>query len=252
MVRRQLLLASLIAAFVWVPSAIHAQEQQKGMFRLTRQTTEIVEPAFAEALAEVISKDDQLEWQVFVPESYSPQRPAGLIVYVDPDGSGYMPDAWRQVFADHNMIWVSARRTQRRPSEARQIWEGILGSQAIAQDYEIALQRMYVAGSPGTIGTVLNTLLMANEFSGAIYIRDSLYVPGLEADQLQALQRKYHVFISGTNDENKNKVRSDYGKYQNDGITNVKLIFDTKRIDEMPQPEHMDEAVRFLDSRLSR
>lgn len=250
MAPRRFLLALFIAATTCATLAVHAQEQLTGMFRLTRQTTEIVGPEFAEALDEIVSKDEQLEWQVYVPESYDSQRPAGLFLFVDPDGHGRMPDQWQQVFANHNIIWAGVRRTQRKTTELRRVWQAILGSRAIAQDYAIDLQRMYVGGSLGTVPTAINTMLTANEFSGAIYVRGSFYSSELDPDQLQALQRKYHVFITGTNDEKKGQIRSDYEKYQKDGIANVKLIFEMQRLGAMPSPENMDEAFRFFDSRL--
>jgi predicted peptidase len=252
MAQRRILLALLVASITCANSAVHAQEELTGMFRLTRQTTEVVELEFAEALDEVISKDEQLQWQVYVPESYNPQRPAGLFLFIDPDGHGRMPDQWQQVFTNHNMIWVGVRRTQPKTSEVRRVWQAILGSRAIAQDYAIDLQRMYVGGSLGTVPTAINTMLAANEFSGAIYVRGSFYSKEMEPDQLQALQRKFHVFITGTNDEEKGQIRSDYEKYQKDGIANVKLIFEMQRLGAMPKPDHMDEAFRFFDSRLRR
>jgi len=252
MVPRRILLALLIIATTCANSAVHAQDQLTGTFRLTRQTTDIVRPEIAEALAKVVSKDEQLQWQVYVPESYSPQRPAGLFLYIDPDGYGGMPDKWRQVFANHNMIWVGVKRTQRTTSEARRVWQAILGSRAIEQDYAIDLQRMYVGGSVSTVTTALNTMLTANEFSGAIYMRGSYSVKELSPDHLQAVQRKYHVFITGTNDKNKRRIRSDYEKFQEDGIANVKLIFEMQRLEAMPKPDHMDEAFRFFDARLRR
>lgn len=111
---------------------------------------------------------------------------------------------------------------------------------------------MYMGGSASTAPTVVNAILAANEFSGAVYIRGSFYSDNLTDDNIQGLQRKYHVFITGTNDPAKGKVRSDYKACQENGIADVKLIFDTKRIDAMPRPDQMDEALRFLDSRLHR
>ena len=249
---RRFLLTLFIAVTTFAGAAVHAQELLTGMFRLTGQTPDIVGPEVAEALDEIISKDEELQWQVFVPESYSPQRSAGLFLYIDPDGYGRIPDHWQRVFVDHNMIWVGIRRTQRETSEVRRVWQAILGSRAIAQDYAIDLQRMYVGGSLGTVPTAINTMLAANEFSGAIYVRGSSRPKEWDPDHLQAMQRKHHVFITGTNDKNRGRIRADYESYQEDGITNVKLIFDTKRLEAMPKPEHMDEAFQFFDSRLRR
>jgi predicted peptidase len=161
-----------------------------------------------------------------------------------------MPDQWQQVYTEHNMIWVGVRRTQSRSSEARRVWQAILGSRAIAQDYAIDSRRMYVGGSRGTVPTAINTMLTANEFSGAVYVRGSFDSDALNPDQMQAMQRKFHVFVTGTNDENKNRIRADYEKYQQAGISNARLIYDLQRIGAMPGADHMDEAFRFFDARL--
>lgn len=80
----------------------------------------------------------------------------------------------------------------------------------------------------------------------------SFYWGQIEADMLQALQRKSHVFVTGTNDENKRQIRADSERYRDAGIENVSLIFENQRLDAMPDPDHMDEAFRFLDARLRR
>ena len=242
-------LALLFVAVCLGSPPVRAQEQLTGMYRLSRDTTAIVGPEMAAVLEEAIDKDEQLEWQVYIPESYSPDRPAGLFVYIDPNGYGLMPDQWQGLFAQRNLIWVGVRQTRRRSNDVRRVWQAILGSRAIAQDYAIDLQRMYVGGAQDTVAAALHTMLTANEFSGAIYIRGSYDAQFLDPDFRQAMRRKHHVFITGTNDKNKAKVRSDYEKYQSMGIDNVKLIFDTQRLEAVPKSEQIGEAFRYLDTR---
>jgi len=95
--------------------------------------------------------------------------------------------------------------------------------------------------------TALNVQLNTNEIRGTIYMRTSVMWKSIKEDRLEQLQRKRHVFITGTNDDAKARIRSDYESYQKAGIHGVKLIFDTQRIGKMPDPDHMDEAIRFLD-----
>ncbi|MEM7430804.1 MAG: hypothetical protein AAF351_02575 [Pseudomonadota bacterium] len=241
-----------VVASVCVGHAAFAQDELTGMYRLTRPPAEIVNADFAEALDQVIPRNEKLQWQVFVPDNYEASKPAGLFLYLDPDGSGLMPDQWRQVFTQHNIIWVSPRRTTRREDETRRTWHGILGSRAIAKDYNIDLQRMYVGGYEGTVRTAIVTMLTANEFSGALYVRGSYYSDELTPDQLQAMQRKYHVFISSTNDKQGPQVRRDYERYQQDGIYNSKLIFELERMSRTPTPEQMDEVFEYLGSSVLR
>ncbi len=242
----RILSAVSVAAFSLAASAADAQEVMTGMFRLTKQSTEIVQPDFAQALDQVIKKDEKLQWQLYVPESYDPDRPPGLFVYVDPDGHGRIPDDWPAVFDRHNVIYVGVRQSQRDASPTRKTWQAILGARALEADYAIDFQRMYVGGTRQTVPVATNVILTANEFSGAVYTRGSFLSSQFTGDHIQSLQRKAHVFITGTNDEAKQKVRSDYEAYQRLGISNVTLIFDNQRLGAVGSAEQMDEAFRFL------
>ena len=246
MTPRRILPAAVLIAAAFSTTVVHAQDYLTGMFRLTRQPTEIVEPDFAQALDEVIKKDEKLEWQLYVPESYEPERPAGLFVYVDPDGQGRIPDGWQPVFDRHNVIWVGVRQTKRNASPTRQTWHAILGARALEGEYAIDFQRMYVGGTSETVPVAVNIILTANEFSGAVYTRGSFYSSQLTPDHIQSLQRKAHVFITGTNDQAKQQIQADYERYQRQGITNATLIFDTQRLGDVGSAEQMDEALRFL------
>ena len=248
---RPRLTAAIVAISIFYASTALADDYLTGSFRLARQPAEILEPDVAAALDRILKKNKKLEWQVYVPEDYSPDRPAGLYVYVDPEGHGRIPDGWQRAFAANNVIWLGVRQTKRNVSEQQRVWHAILGSRAIAEDYEIALQHMYVGGKQDTVLSALNTLLTANEFSGAIYTRGSYPLDQLNADQLQALQRKSHVFISDANDNNKTRVQSDFDSYQRKGIYDVKLVFNAGGGGRMPSAEEMDEALRFLISPFS-
>jgi len=238
--------AALLIALILVVPAASAQEYLTGMFRLTRPPAEIVEPDFAQALDQIIKKDEKLQWQIYVPEQYTPERPAGLFVYIDPDGHGRIPDSWTRVFDSHNVIWVGVRQTQRKPDSTRRIWHAILGARAMERDYVIDLQRMYVGGTQDTVPLAVSVMLTANEFGGGIYTRGSFFSPKLTPDHVEALQRKAHVFITGTNDDGKRQIQSDYKLYQQQGISRVHLIFDNQRIGNVGSPEQMDEAFGFL------
>ena len=242
----RILSAVSVAALALAATAVEAQDVMTGMFRLTKQPTEIVPPEFAQALDQVIRKNEQLQWQLYVPENYAPERPAGLFVYIDPDGHGRIPEGWPAVFARHNLIWAGVRQSQRDASPTRQTWQAILAARALERDYAIDFQRMYVGGTRQTVPLATNVILTANEFSGAIYTRGSFLSSQFTADHIQSLQRKAHVFITGTNDEAKQKVRSDYESYQRLGITNATLIFDNQRLGAVGSAEQMDEAFRFL------
>lgn len=243
---KRLLTTACVAGLFTAAAVTDAQDYLTGVFRLTRTPIEIVEADFARALDTVIKKDEKLQWQLYVPETYDPERPAGLFVYIDPDRHGRIPDGWQRVFDRHNIIWVGVRQTERNASPTRQTWHAILGARALESDYAIDFRRMYVGGTRQTVPIAVNIILTANEFGGAVYTRGSFYSSQLTPDHIQSLQRKAHVFVTGTNDPAKQQVQSDYAAYQRQGITNATLIFDTQRLGDVGSAEQMDEAFRFL------
>jgi hypothetical protein len=249
---RNTLIALILIGSIFCTTSVHAQSTLTGMFRLTHTTTEIVGPQTAQSLTEVIATDEELRWQVYVPEHYQRQRPPGVFVFVDPNGWGGIPDELRPVFDQHNLIWIGANTNERRPTETKRIWTSILASKALEGEYVIDLNRLYVGSSGATALTAVNVLMLANQHSGAVFFRGSQYWHGGQPEGIDNLRRKYFVFITGTNDKAKTEIRKDYERYKKDGMEHSKLIFEMKSLGRTPSTAQMDEAIRYLDSRLTR
>ena len=247
---------TLIALFCVGMAVAHsttlAQDELTGMFRLSRTTTDILGAPTAQSLSEVAALDEQLQWQVYVPDNYQRSRPPGVFVFVDPDGWGGIPDQFRQLFMARNMIWIGLKRNNRRPTQGKMKLQAVLAARVIEQTYSVDLNRLYIGASGDSVVTAIDVLLTAGEFAGGIYIKGSFYWQDQRLPTVDNLQRKYHVFITGTNDKAKQTVRRDYQNYKKEGIENVKLIFDMDRIGDWPKPDQMDEALAYLDSRLMR
>lgn len=224
-----------------------AQDPMTGMFRLSMTTAEIAGPQTAEVLSDILPVDEPLEWQVFVPHNFDASRPPGVFVYLDPRGWGGIPDAWMPVFSERNLIWIGPRRNAAFNTSAQHAPVTILSLRAIEGKYPIDLNRIYIGSSGGHAVTSLNAQLTANEIRGAVYIRGAAMWQSLEEDRLAMLQRKRHVFITGTNDKAKNEIRRAYAKYKSLGIENTKLIFATRRLGPMPERGQIEEALRYLD-----
>ncbi len=225
-----------------------AQEAMTGMFRMSHTVGEILGDQMAQALNDIVPSDQSLQWQAYVPMDYDPSRPAGVFIYLDPNRYGGIPDAWMRVFDQHNLIWVGPRVNERRQSDEKKIWHAVLGLRAVEAAYAVDLNRVYIGSARDTTTTALRTALFANEITGVVYMRGSAMWVTIGDDQLQQIQRKRHVFITGTNDEAKGQVQQHYEAHKAAGVEHVKLIFDTRRIEEVPKPEHIDAAIRFLDA----
>ena len=244
---KRMIVALLLTVCATVPAL--AQETLTGMFRMSHTVGDILGEQMAQSLSDIVPTEQELQWQAYVPMSYDASRPAGVFIYLDPNRYGGIPDAWTGVFDQHNLIWVGPRVNERRQSDEKQIWHAVLGLRAIEAQYAVDLSRIYIASARDTTTTALRTALVANEISGIVYMRGSAMWVEIGDDQLGQIQRKRHVFITGTNDKAKAQVQQHYEAHKAAGVEHVKLIFDTKRIEEVPKAQHIDTAIRFLDGR---
>lgn len=241
-----------IALLFTIAAVGHAQQAPTGDLRLEYTSRDVVGDQFAQALSAAIEPNEMLQWRVYIPTTYDRGRPPGVFVFIDPDGGGSMPDAYRAVFDRQNMIWVGAQTGRSGASPIKLVWQAILAYRAIEKDYAIDLNRLYVGSAADSAFIAVNVLATANEFAGGIYLRGSYFWGEQEVASIDNVRRKHHVFITGTNDPAKVQVRNDYGRFRDDGVANARLIYDTRRLQDPPQPEHFEEALAFLDARLSR
>ena len=66
------------------------------------------DPETLQDFSDVLNPDEEINWKIYVPESYDPKKLAGLAVYVSPTPRGRMPRGWQPVFDERNLIWISA------------------------------------------------------------------------------------------------------------------------------------------------
>ena len=244
----QRLLMLIIVGALPLCAGAQVQEALTGVFRITSNTTELIGAPTAQQLNRIISVEEELQWQSYVPETYDRSNAPGIFVYIDPNGNGVIPDQWRQTFATHNLIWISARNVDKRVTLMRQLWTAVLAVRAIDLRYAVDLNRVYVGGTGGGIDAAVNAMISTSEFVGGVYISGSMYWDDNLPD-LSAFRRKRHVFITGSNDDARNSVRRDYQNYKDEGIRDVKLIFETENLRSPLDAEIIDEALLYLDSR---
>lgn len=64
---------------------------QRGLYHLTGTTLNLLGEDVSNNFESIFAKDEDLSWQVYVPESYLPEKPAGVVVYISPSNSGELP-----------------------------------------------------------------------------------------------------------------------------------------------------------------
>jgi poly(3-hydroxybutyrate) depolymerase len=196
-----------------------------------------------------VSLDETVTWQVTVPESYEPENPPGVLVYISPSNSGKLPRSWQNLPEAHNLIWIAADHSGNRIKVTHRMSYTIFSIVLIGDRYAIDSSRIYLSGFSG--GARVAGLVAAaypQVFKGDIYIGGAETWEGeLAPDKLAAMQRNRYVFLAGSDDFNRRMVRNVAADYTAAGIENVELVIIARLGHELPSGSTMSDALNFLD-----
>lgn len=191
---------------------------------------------------------EEITWQYFVPPDYSPEKPAGLLVYISPTRSGAMPREWRSVMDEHNMIWVGADQSGNRTKVPRRVLLSLLAVELAKQDYEIDRSRVYLSGFSGG-GRVASMAVIdnADTFSGGLFFCGADLWHLDESPNAELMKGNRYVLITGTRDQALEPVKKTYRGYRRAGIDQTKLLIIRNMGHSTPRRADFAKAIRFLD-----
>ena len=221
---------------------------QYGRFELTRTVSGLIDQETIDSFAGRLDADDEITWRLYVPESYDPARPAGLVVYVSPTHRGGMPVEWQPVFDEQNLIWIGADRSgNRAPSELRMLYT-VLAPGVVDDLYRVDPVRVYLAGFSGG-GKLAGMIAIhfAPLFRGAIYICGAEFWTDDPPRYFDAVKANRYVFLTGSEDFNLALTRKVHRMYGEAGVSNTSLIVVPGMAHTRPEPRHLLSAIRFLD-----
>ena len=247
----------VLVCLVLAPGAAIAESDapvSTGFFKLSFAPLELLgSSAYADA-KQILGDDEELSWQLYVPENYDASRPAGVLVYVSPTRRGGPPKVWNRLFENSNMIWIGANRSGNRVALGKRMFLAMLGPKVVATQYAIDLERVYVAGFSGG-GKTAGLVMAANPdlFRGGIYIGGAeVWGSNEPPPRLDIIQQNYHVFLTGTEDFNERLTRRVYAAYKSAGVEHCELIVERRRGHQLPSLSVMARAIEYLDSRIAR
>jgi len=218
-----------------------------GEFVLTSTLTDVLGEPGAAQLASVYPPGDPIRWDVFVPGSYDPSKPAGLLVYISPTPSGRLPERWERVLDAHNLIWVSANDAGNAVNVQRRALFAVIAPTLIGTRYTLDPNRTYLSGLSG--GGKMASMVAtdhAQRFQGAIYICGVEFWDA-EPRRLEQIRHNRYVFVTGEFDQALRPTRRVYSRYRKAGVNGVKLMEIEGMGHETPDPARLSEAIDFLD-----
>ncbi len=244
--------AALFFAVAAAAAATSAADIRTGEFRLKSSVAGLAGESGAAAVASVIEPDDRITWELYVPESYRPERPAGLMVYISPTSSGDIPRRWKRVLDDHNLIWIAANRSGNRVLTTRRAIFALLAPTLAGRHYAIDPERIYVTGLSG--GGKMASMVAAdypNLFKGAIFNCGVMPLDSHPPKDLELFRQRHFVFVTGTLDQALQPTIDAHEEYLEAGATNSKLMVIEKMTHRNPGSYDFEEAFAYLDSRLA-
>jgi len=242
---RHLLVWALIV--FWPPISADQAEPRKGRFELQASVTDILGAEAAAGAAHVLPVEEPVSWEIYVPENYEPDRPAGLIVYISPTHSGVIPWEWQAVLEEHNLLWVAANSAGNSVDVQRRALFALIAPDLMRKHYSIDRARVYVSGLSG--GGKMASMVatdFAHVFKGAIY-NCGVEFWDKKPRRLEAIRQNRYVFVTGEYDQALRPTRRTHERYRKAGVENVKLMVIPGMGHENPDRKHFAEAIEFLD-----
>lgn len=243
---RLLLILPVCLIFISLNKNTHAQEGSQnlktGEFTITTTPNDIL-GSEAKLFNPNIEENDKITWEVYVPENYDKNKPAGLMVFAGAPQNVRPPAGWLSVMKDKNLIWIAARASANASTYYQRELLAMMSVPLIKQQYQIDQNRIYITGE----GRIASSTSMnyPDTFKGAILIGDYLWTDNAD-EQISAIQNNRFVFVTREKTIFPKGAKAGYTKYKNAGVENTKLMIiqDNQRYS---RPKFA-ESIAYLDS----
>lgn len=220
-----------------------------GYFRKTVTPVELLGEEGAKGLVDFFKPDQKLKWQLYVPHSYDPSKPAGVIVFVNRWGnSGGSKKSYNSVLTEHNLIWAGVLDAGDATPMNERMMRAILALPMLAKDYALDPARVYIGGFSG--GGHVATILATGKpemFKGGLFVGGTVSWDNKVPSGIDIIRQNRYMFMAGSNDIALKTMQRTLSTFRKEGVEHADLIVMPNQRQEMPGPKHLDEAIRFLD-----
>ena len=223
-------------------------EVRTGEFKASHTIGDLLGETAARKYDPIIPSDEAIEWEIYVPDTYDPDHPAGILIYISPTQKGSIPPQWKSLLAEHNLIWIGANKSGNRVQGQRRMTYALTAPAVINNSYQIDNQRVYLTGFSGG-GRVAS--MMAAEypeiFKGGIFNCGADYWGDYEPDRLDLIRSNRYVFLSGTYDDALEQTKKAYRGFQSAGVEHSKLLVIRNMSHRNPKRRDFKKAIEYLD-----
>ncbi len=251
---------TLLAAFIFCcsapalalqdePTSTTQNEIVTGHINETMTLEEVFGDDIADDVLAMATPGYKIEFQAYIPPSYSADNPPGIMVFVSPARRAGPPRIWIDVLEQKNLIWVGVNKSGNAQDTAERIIEALASLKFATDRYNVDPRRVYLSGfSGGGRITSIMARFYAATFNGYIYFAGvNSWGPELP-EQLELMKRNRFVFLTGSHDFNRVETKQVHREYLEEGFERTKLMVINGMRHQLPKAPGFEEAIDFLDS----
>lgn len=244
----------IVVALLGALSTSRAEEAgdgpRTGYFYTETTPLALLGPDGAKSLAGLFAEDEILKWSLYVPKSYSADKPAGVIVFISPSSRwGGSSKSYNPLLEEKNIIWAGVIKAgDKIPMDARMM-RALLTPTFLAKEYALDPSRIYVGGFSG--GAHVATILATSRpqlFKGGMFVGGAVSWKDKLPAGIELIRQNRYVYVAGSNDVSLKKVQRTATSFKEAGVEHTRVIVMPNERQEMPGPHHLREAIEFLDN----
>lgn len=203
----------------------------------------------AASLSDVIAPDEKLKWKIYVPKTYTPSKPAGLIAYVTHSNSwGGSTKAYNDLLDEKNIIWAGVIGAGNKKPLNTRLMRLLLTPTFIARAYVLDPERVYVGGNSG--GAHVAAVLATSKpqlFKGGLFVGGALFWKDREPAAIDLVRQNRYVFISGSRNPDLREVQTTAVAYGEAGVEHTEFLLMPNVARKAPTATYIEKAIEYLD-----
>ena len=178
----------------------------------------------------------------------APAKPKGVLIYISPKPGAKLPEAWVQVLAERDLLWVGAENSGNEVHVARRVGLALLGL-GLARERGVD-GRAILSGFSGG-GRVASMMMPAypHLFSGAVFICGANPMFTATPEAIEILQQVPLVFLTGTGDFNLEDTQMAITTYQHAELPAHLMVVDGLG-HALPEASDLDAALAIATTNI--
>ena len=242
------IVAAFLSIFAWGLLVSAHADQSAGESEAHAKLIDLFGEVGAQSYAEILPADHQFDFEIYTPAAYDPAKPAGVFVFVSPTVMGEIPDTWRDVFDNNNMIWISVKASGNKRPALRRVVESLASVVYAQNNYAVDPARFYIGGfSGGGRITSYVSMFYPDVFTGSVYISGVNSFKDEPNAMLDEMKKNRFVFMAGSEDFNRRETEKIFKEYKKAGFENISLMIIQSMGHSIPDAGKLQNVFDYLE-----